>query len=98
MFDIAFTSDAPEQQPEGWVGLWGRTQLGDCAEDFLAPLGHWQRADYERQWIEAAPGYSARPRVRPSSPRLSGSGGQCGAEGDEASCMKNCSSPSGWKG
>jgi CdiI N-terminal domain len=54
MFDIAFTSDAPEQQPDGWVGLWGRTQLGACAEDFLAPLGPWQRADYERQWIEAA--------------------------------------------
>jgi hypothetical protein len=54
MFDIAFTSNTPERQPEGWVGLWGRTQLGVCVEDFLAPLGSWQRADYERHWIEAA--------------------------------------------
>ncbi len=54
MFDITFLSDTPERQPEGWEGLWGRTQLGADAEDFLAPLGPWQRADYERQWIEAA--------------------------------------------
>ncbi len=54
MFDIAFTSDVPERQPEGWVGLRGHTRLGAHAENFLAPLGAWQRADYERQWIEAA--------------------------------------------
>jgi hypothetical protein len=54
MFDIAFVSDVPEQQPDGWAGLRGRTQLGACAEDFLAPLDPWQRADYERQWLEAA--------------------------------------------
>lgn len=54
MFDITFVSDAPEQQPDGWVGLWGRIQLGTGAEDFLAPLGPWQRGDYERHWIEAA--------------------------------------------
>ncbi|HVS39630.1 MAG TPA: hypothetical protein VMS17_29000 [Gemmataceae bacterium] len=54
MFDITFVSDAPEEQPDGWVGLWGSVQLGAYAEDFLAPLGPWQRADYERQWIDAA--------------------------------------------
>jgi hypothetical protein len=54
MFDIAFVSDVPEQQPEGWVGLWGRVQLGAYAEDFLAPLGPWQPSHYERQWMEAA--------------------------------------------
>jgi hypothetical protein len=54
MFDITFVKDEAEAQPDGWDGLWGRTVLGSCAEDFLAPLGPWQRADYERQWIEAA--------------------------------------------
>ncbi len=54
MFDIAFVSDEAEQQPEGWPGLWGRTQLGSWEERFLAPLDVWQRHDYERQWIEAA--------------------------------------------
>ena len=54
MFDIAFSTDEPELQDEGWYGLWGRTTLGSHSERFLAPLGHWHRADYERQWIEAA--------------------------------------------
>lgn len=54
MFDIVFVSDEAEQQPDGWLGLWGRTQLGTWEENFLAPLDEWQRFDYERQWIEAA--------------------------------------------
>jgi hypothetical protein len=54
MFDITFVSDEAERQPEGWECLPGRTTLGDCSEDFLAPLGPWRRSDYERQWIEAA--------------------------------------------
>ena len=57
MFDIAFTSDTPEPQDDdgvGWDRLRGRTTLGAYAEEFLAPLGLWQRAEYERQWIEAA--------------------------------------------
>jgi hypothetical protein len=54
MFDIAFVSDAPEQSPEGWLELPGLTQLGSYVEGFLAPLGPWQRADYERHWVEAA--------------------------------------------
>lgn len=54
MFDIRFTTVAPEPQEDGWDGLWGETVLGDYRERFLAPLGPWRREDYERQWIEAA--------------------------------------------
>jgi hypothetical protein len=28
--------------------------LGDHTENFLAPLGEWERRDYECHWIEAA--------------------------------------------
>ena len=54
MFDIRFTSAAPEPLEEGGAGLWGELILGDEREGFLAPLVLWQRADYERQWAEAA--------------------------------------------
>jgi hypothetical protein len=54
VFDIDFTREEAELQEEGWYGLWGRITLADHTEDFLAPLGPWQRRDYERQWIEAA--------------------------------------------
>lgn len=54
MFDIAFVGDVADQQPDGWMGLPGRTELGSEAEHFLAPIDRWQRFDYERQWIEAA--------------------------------------------
>jgi CdiI N-terminal domain len=55
LFDIAFTTDTPEQQDgAGWVGLRGRATLGAYTEEFLAPLGPWTRADYEKQWVEAA--------------------------------------------
>lgn len=57
MFDIAFMTDTPERQDEdgeGWDGLRGRITLGAYTEGFIAPLGYWSRADYERQWVEAA--------------------------------------------
>lgn len=54
MFNIEFIADAPEPQEEGWLGLWGRVTLGAHREQFLAPIGSWQRLDYERQWLEAA--------------------------------------------
>ena len=57
VFDIEFITDEPQHLDEGedaWVALRGRTTLGDYQEEFLASLGHWSRADYQRQWIEAA--------------------------------------------
>jgi hypothetical protein len=54
MFDIAFTDEPPERLEEGGQGLLGRLRLGAESEGFLAPLALWQRADYERQWAEAA--------------------------------------------
>jgi hypothetical protein len=54
MFDIEFIEDDPEMQEEGWYGLWGRTTMGKFSERFLASLSLWSRADYERQWLEAA--------------------------------------------
>jgi len=54
MFDIEFVDSEPELQDEGWLGLCGRITIGDYSERFIAPLGTWTRADYERQWIEAA--------------------------------------------
>lgn len=54
MFDIEFINLEPEPQDEGWLGLWGCITLGDYNERFIAPLGTWAKADYERQWIEAA--------------------------------------------
>ena len=57
MFDIEFIADEPEHLDEGedaWVALRGRTTLADYQEEFLATLGTWSRADYQRQWIEAA--------------------------------------------
>jgi hypothetical protein len=54
MFDIRFTSAPPEPLEAGGIGLWGELQLGADREGFLAPLALWQRADYERQWSEAA--------------------------------------------
>jgi hypothetical protein len=56
MFDIAFIpGEPPYVDEEGWTGLWGRTLLEeDFRERFVAPIGRWQRADYERQWIEGA--------------------------------------------
>jgi hypothetical protein len=55
MFDIAFVqNEQPYHGEDGWTGLWGRIILGDFAERFVAPIGSWQREDYERQWIEGA--------------------------------------------
>jgi hypothetical protein len=54
MFDIRFTSDPPELLEGGGYGLGGDLRLGAYREGFLAPLVLWQRADYERQWAEAA--------------------------------------------
>jgi hypothetical protein len=54
VFNIEFTHDKPEIQEEGWLGLSGQTTLGDHVESFLAPIGLWARADYERHWLEAA--------------------------------------------
>lgn len=60
MFDIAFIPGEPpfegkdEDEEEEWTGLWGRTVMGDFSERFIAPIGFWQRDDYERQWIDGA--------------------------------------------
>jgi hypothetical protein len=55
LFDIAFITDTSEPQNDGGMNrLRGRTTLGAYTEEFLAPFGHWKRADYERQWVEAA--------------------------------------------
>jgi len=55
MFDIAFIPDAPIYTSEdGWSGQWGRVQLGDFIERFIAPLGRWDQSDYKRQWIDGA--------------------------------------------
>jgi hypothetical protein len=57
VFDIAFKTDKPERvDVDGarWGGLPGRIMLGAYTEEFLAPHGHWTRADYEMQWVEAA--------------------------------------------
>ena len=54
MFDIAFINDNPETSYDGRLVLRGRTILGTHSEEFLATLGPWQRAEYERHWIEAA--------------------------------------------
>jgi hypothetical protein len=57
LFDIAFITDIPERQEVngvGWEALRGRITLGDYTEEFIAPQGHWNRAAYELQWLEAA--------------------------------------------
>ena len=54
MFDISFVTTEPEPQENGWLALRGRTTLGSHREEFLAALGTWSRADYERHWSDAA--------------------------------------------
>ena len=54
MFDIAFIADEPVLEEEAWLSLCGRITLGDYSECFWAPLDPWRRADYERQWLDAA--------------------------------------------
>ena len=54
MFDIAFIDDTPEYREAGRHGLWGRVTCGAFQERFVAPVECWTRADYERQWLEAA--------------------------------------------
>jgi len=55
MFDIAFIDDEPPYlDEEGWTGLGANIKLGDFSERFVAPIGLWQRVDYERQWIDGA--------------------------------------------
>lgn len=54
MFDIAFIPGEPVFEDEEGRGLWACTVLGDFRERFIAPTGWWERADYERQWIEGA--------------------------------------------
>lgn len=57
-FDIRFIRDHDESLEEflgpGARGLRGRITLDDYAEEFVALLGPWTRADYERHWMEAA--------------------------------------------
>ena len=57
-FDIRFIRDQDESLEEflgpGARGLRGRITLGDYAEEFVAELGTWTRADYERHWAQAA--------------------------------------------
>lgn len=57
-FDIRFVRDEPESLEEflgeGAVGLRGRITLDDYDEEFVALVGEWERADYERHWMEAA--------------------------------------------
>lgn len=54
MFDIAFIPGEPPFEDEEGAGRWGRTVMGGFSERFVAPIGWWQPADYERQWIEGA--------------------------------------------
>jgi len=49
-FSIAFL---PNQGVSLHGGLYGRLQLGDDSEQFLASVELWHAADYERQWVEA---------------------------------------------
>jgi hypothetical protein len=57
-FDIRFIRDQPESLEEflgdGATGLRGRITLGDYDEEFVALLGEWGRADYERHWMDSA--------------------------------------------
>lgn len=57
-FDIRFIRDHDESLEEflgpGARGLRGRITLGDYQEEFVALLGPWTRADYERHWLRAA--------------------------------------------
>lgn len=57
-FDIRFIRDQPESLEEflgeGAWGLRGRITLGGYAEEFVALMRTWSRADYERQWLQAA--------------------------------------------
>lgn len=57
-FDIRFIRGDDESLEEflgeGARGLRGRITLGDYAEEFVALLGAWMRADYERHWMQAA--------------------------------------------
>ena len=55
VFDISLDpADPVPYDEDGWLGLPGRTVLGEFTESFIAPLGWWSRLDYERQWLEAA--------------------------------------------
>jgi hypothetical protein len=54
VFDISFIDTEPEPQEDGWLALRGRTTLGSHREEFLASLGEWSRAQYERHWSDAA--------------------------------------------
>ena len=55
MFDIAFVPDeAPHINEDGWRGFWAAVVFGTFRERFVAPVGVWQRADYEKQWLSAA--------------------------------------------
>jgi len=59
--DIFFDSGDPvPYDEEGWLGLPGRTILGDFTESFIAPPGWWSRPAYEQQWLEAATRLIAR--------------------------------------
>lgn len=55
MFDIRFITGEPVyRDQDGRSGLWGAIVLGDFTERFVAPLGWWTEADYQRQWAEGA--------------------------------------------
>lgn len=58
MFDIAFIGSETESLRDflgpGTVGLRGKVVLGDYSEEFVALIGSWGRAEYERHWREAA--------------------------------------------
>lgn len=58
MFDITFIQSKTESLREflgpGAVGLRGRIVLGGYSEEFVALIGPWKRADYERHWRQAA--------------------------------------------
>lgn len=53
MFDIELTTKIPALE-EGESLVYGRIQIGDFVEDFVANLAEWSPAHYELQWREAA--------------------------------------------
>jgi hypothetical protein len=54
MFDIRLSSDAPAGPDDGVSAVYGRLQIGEFQETFVASLSHWCQSQYLQQWREAA--------------------------------------------
>ena len=53
MFEIRFLDQEREEDESGRYRR-GEIILGDWREEFLAPIGEWSEADYEREWLRSA--------------------------------------------